>query len=352
MAENSKIEWTDHTVNFWWGCSKVSPACANCYAEALDARFHGRLDTSRPWTSAGRKAVHWGAGAPRLLRVEAAQKEAMRYQHRAEKQARRFRVFTNSMADFFEDRLDLDRPRAEALTTTRITPHLDWLILTKRPERIIGLLVRTLDLWKAEPSTITSRSMVEWLQAWIDGHPPANIWIGTTVENQEWADKRIPALLQVPAAVRFLSCEPLLGPVDLSGEYLKDQCGGEYPFPMLEDQFRTKRIDRLDWVICGGESGPKARPMHSDWARDLRDQCQAAGVPYLFKQWGQWIDASHSEFGRLPAGEIQHIRADGTFWDAVPESDDADCLTLKRVSKERAGRLLDGAEHNGVPVPA
>lgn len=318
MAENSKIEWTDHTVNFWWGCEKVSPACAHCYAEGQAARFH---------------PGHWGPGSLRWTRLTQARNEAIRYERKAVAQGRRFRVFTNSMSDFFEDRRDLDGARMEALDTIRQTPHLDWLILTKRPERIIELL------WIAANQAHTliypprGRDLHDWIHSWIsagiDGQVPANVWLGTTVENQEWADKRIPALLQVPAAVRFLSCEPLLGPVDLGGLILADRCGGVYPFPQLPSEFQTKRIDWLDWVICGGESGPHARPMHPDWARGLRDQCAAVGVPFLFKQWGEFAPA-------LPE-------------DNAANHEDKNAVVMHRLGKHAAGRLLDGVEHNGYP---
>jgi protein gp37 len=273
MAENSKIEWTHHTVNFWWGCTKVSPACVNCYAERTDARFNGQL------------ASHWGPDAPRLIRIEAAIKEALRYERRAAKEGRRFRVFTNSMSDFFEDRSDLDKARRVALDTMRQTPHLDWIILTKRPEMVMEMLQR------ARHDAGISLGFPDWLDDWLEGKAPANVWLGTTVEDQARADRRIPALLQVPAAVRFLSCEPLLGAVDLfkvprpDVAYFRAMGITGCISPKDEpDDFTWGMKQGIDWVICGGESGPNARPMHPDWARGLRDQCAAAGVPFFMKQ--------------------------------------------------------------------
>lgn len=328
MAENTKIEWCDHTVNFWWGCEKVSPACAHCYAERQDAHFH----PSPPWRERFQDekatASHWGQGAPRLLRVESAALEAMRYERQAEREGRRSRVFTNSMSDFFEDRRDLNFPRLLALDAIRCTPNLDWMILTKRPERIMDLLRR------AEAEAPGS-GLSDWLRAWIGWKAPANVWLGATVEDQERADQRVPALLQVPAAVRFLSCEPLLGPVDLSGEYLADLCGS-YPFPHLEDRFRTKRINRLDWIIAGGESGPRARPTHPDWFRGLRDQCAAAGVPFFFKQWGEWHPMNQGDIKRPSQCVV------GSF------PDDPHTFVAK-VGKKAAGRLLDGVLHDAYP---
>ncbi len=340
MAQDTKIAWCDHTVNFWWGCTKVSPACANCYAERQDAHFHPGI----PWKERfqGEKAgsSHWGPDAPRLLRVDAARREALRYERRAVAEGRRFRVFTNSMSDFFEDRRDLDGARLEALDVIRQTPHLDWLILTKRPEKIRELLTRAQNGIQADllvgnrpgPRLMELRS---WLYDWLDnGNAPANVWLGTTVEDQGRADQRIPALLQVPAAVRFLSCEPLLGPVDL-------RCVSPYHNPgggRLGLDALAPGAMHLDWVICGGESGPHARPMHPDWARGLRDQCAAAGVPFLFKQWGEWFPMGAG--GEWPGRN--NWRVAGSF------AHDPHQYIVK-TGKHAAGRLLDGVEHLAFP---
>jgi protein gp37 len=328
MAENSKIEWCDHTVNFWWGCTKVSPACLNCYAERQDAHFHPHLAPRDRFQ--GEKALpsHWGPEAPRLLRVEAATREAMRYERQAVAEGRRFRVFTNSMSDFFEDRRDLDQVRLQALDVIRRAPHLDWLILTKRPEAILGALKR------AERET-DSTGMSDWLRAWMgwEAFPqvPANVWIGTTVEAQGQAEQRMWDLIKVPAAVRFLSCEPLLGPLDLR---LMDNWVGYTPARNL-----------INWVICGGESGPGARPMHPSWARGLRDQCEAAGVPFLFKQWGEWAPATGDLWWNPLLGGPQFpVTAGGALTRAW-----GDGYGAVKIGKARAGRLLDGVEHNGYP---
>ena len=343
MAENTKIEWADHTVNFWWGCTKVSPACANCYAEGLDARFYGHDDVRGKAFSFGSR--HWGPDASRLIRTYAAGKEADRFQRRAEKEGRRFRVFTNSMSDFFEDRRDLDKARAEALMTIRCTPNLDWMVLTKRPEAILRLLTLVLNIWEAEPSTIASRSIIEWLERWISGDAPANVWLGATVEDQERADLRIPALLSVPARVRFLSCEPLLGPLDLG---LQDCWLGFTP---------TREL--LHWVICGGESGPRARPLHPSWARGLRDQCATGGVPFLFKQWGEWIGGTFdSRKGKMICESATSEEPIGRiFWTNPGEpavriwepKDHYWDHASARVGKMAAGRQLDGQLHDGYP---
>lgn len=328
MAENTAISWCDHTVNFWIGCSKVSPACMNCYAEGQATRFF---------------PGHWGSDAPRHLRVDAARLEAMRYERRAVKDGRRFRVFCASMSDFFEDRRDLDGARLEALDTIRQTPHLDWLVLTKRPDKIRDLLRNAM----ADAMDAGREELATWIDAWdFNRPPPANVWLGTTVEDQERADLRIPALLQVPAAVRFLSCEPLLGPVDLS------RASGPFqPFRSIWWDTKTSggrppQGHGIDWVICGGESGPKARPMHPDWARGLRDQCASAGVPFLMKQWGEWAPAMGDLWWHpLDGGPQFRTRAGGRDTHAFGDG----CYGAVRIGKKAAGRLLDGVEHHAFP---
>ena len=241
MGRDSKIEWTDHTFNPWIGCTKVSAGCKHCYAETrMDHRFG---------------QVKWGPGQERKRTSAANWKLPARWNKEAEGAARRPRVFCASLADVF----DPDVPtawRAELLTLIDDTPNLDWLLLTKRPELVRALLMEA------------SNGNV-----WDFRHMP-NVWLGTTVENQLSADERIPHLLGVWARVRFLSCEPLLGLVQLG------ICAGD-GFSFF-DYGLGAGFGHVDWVIAGGESGPNARPMHPDWARDLRDQCAAAGAPFLF----------------------------------------------------------------------
>jgi protein gp37 len=298
MAENSKIEWTDHTFNPWIGCTKVGPGCDNCYAEAReDKRLH---------------RVQWGPGKPRHrtktwgdpVKWNAAH-ESFYAQH-----GRRQRVFCASLADVFDNDVDPSW-RRDLFNLIRATPKLDWLLLTKR----IGNAVRMLP-WANEgaPGNMVAGGMI-W----------PNIWLGATVVNQEEADRDIPKLLATPAARRFLSMEPLLGPVELADNWLYG-AGTDEP--------------RVDWVIVGGESGHGARPMHPDWARGLRDQCEAAGVPFLFKQWGEWCP-----WGQQPAaytGPFDHTKA--SFQDF------GEGARMERIGKKAAGRLLDGRTHDGVPA--
>lgn len=257
MGKNSSIEWTHHTFNPWWGCAKVSPACKHCYAES--------------WAKRVGQAV-WGVESPRRFFSDAHWRDPLRWQAEAEKAQLTPRVFCASMADVFEDREDLVEHRARLFRLIERTPRLQWLLLTKRPEHAARL----------------SR-VAGWKGDW-----PRNVWAGTTVENQEYAEERIPHLIGLRARVRFLSCEPLLGPVDL-----------------------RQWLTSLDWVIAGGESGGKSRPMAAAWPAGVRDQCVKAGVAFHFKQWGDWapVDVTMRRLGKKHAGR----ELDGRTWDEVPE---------------------------------
>lgn len=314
MAENTSIEWTDHTFNPWWGCAKVSPGCANCYAEGVAERFAtGNL---------------WGKDADRKPASEKVWHDPLRWNRAAQKAGRRALVFCASMADVFEDRRDLDVPRERLWSLIRETPWLRWLLLTKRPENFHLL-----------PPEVA-----------------ALVGLGVSVENQDAADRRIPLLLQTPAAMRFVSCEPLLGPVDLEdvcvfkaatlGRYIDSVRGHIWGVSGYEGGGPPPNDDppdmaRLDWVICGGESGKGARPMHPDWARGLRDQCEAASVPFMLKQWGEWLPESCvPEDGYIPSG------ISTSTYGGVEYSTENSWL----VGKKRAGRLLDGREHLEFPA--
>lgn len=296
MAENSGIEWTDHTFNSWIGCTKVSPACDNCYAETLAT---GRL--GREWGphAARRRTKTWG--------------DPVRWNRQAEGATVRPRVFCASLADVFDNHRSI-RPewRRDLWALIDATPNLDWLLLTKRPQNIAKMVPLR----------------------WLAYDFPPHVWIGATVENQTEADRRIPHLLAAPARVRFLSCEPLLGPVNLeslalpNGERLDAVDGFHYDVCDRVTAWGSK----LDWVITGGESGGTARPSNPQWFRKLRDQCANAGVPFLFKQWGEWVSVSEVE------GPGRHH----TFEDG---------RTVRRIGKRRAGRTLDGVIHDGFPAP-
>jgi protein gp37 len=339
MAENTAIEWTDHTFNPWWGCQKVSPACDHCYAERDAKRFApGRVlwgvGSERrifdPATDSGRK--HWAAP------LKWAKNDPARL-------GRRPRVFCASMADW----LDLDAPIEEfvrLLDIIRLTPELDWLLLSKR----IGNLHRiaTAALVAGSTGNEPLRSwLVDW---WSNGKPPANVWLGATVVNQAEADRDIPKLLQVPAAVRFLSVEPMLGPIDLTAVTVGGG-HGHHEFDPIITGNALRRAEReaphLHWVIVGGESGPGARPMHPDWARSLRDQCAAAGVPFLFKQWGEWLPAKE---GHSITGKVLVLEGSAPFTYHPKWHDFADGQKVARIGKKAAGRQLDGRTHDGFPA--
>ena len=226
--------------------------------------------------------------------------------------------------------------------------YLDWLLVTKR----IGNAEKM--MWKARLSLVGSTRLV------IPKVLP-NVWIGATITNQAEADRDIPKLLEVPAAVRFLSMEPLLGPVDLYSAYLPcpnaelivmDPETGAHECCSDCDYTGTSSEMGIDWVIVGGESGPKARPMHPQWARDLRDQCAEAGVPFLFKQHGEWLatDFCDDDTAMIPSKSVVYVRLDGSFHDGSEGVDffGGDQETAW-VGKKAAGRLLDGVLHDGYP---
>lgn len=273
MAKHSKIEWTHHTFNPWWGCAKVSPACQHCYAEAWAKRVGSTV---------------WGKSAPRRFFGDVHWKEPLRWNREAEDEGVRRRVFCASMADVFERRAELHEWRDRLWKIIDSTPCLDWLLLTKRPHNVTA--------------------MAPWTSQW-----PENVWLGCTAENQTWADKRIPALLEIPARVRFLSCEPLLGPLDLARHLPLDP------------------VDGIHWVIAGGESGAHSRPMNPEWVRDLRNQCQQSGVAFHFKQWGHWVPEE-----LLTEQQRKVIVFDGH--------------RLAAAGKGKAGRTLDGRTWDEFPL--
>ncbi|MCI0555541.1 MAG: phage Gp37/Gp68 family protein [Anaerolineae bacterium] len=223
MAENSKIGWTDHTFNTHWGCEKVSPGCAHCYADAFDHRLGMN---------------HWGKNAPRRFFGEKHWREPLKWNREAKALGVIKKVFSNSMSDICEKRPDLDAPREKVFQMAEETEWLIWMFLTKRPENIYPMMP------------------AHWRR-----RPPQNVWWGTTVEGQPYVKPRGDALLSVPAPVHFFSHEPLLTPVYLDGL-------------------------RPEWGIVGGESGPLCRPMELEWARSLRDQYKEIGSAFFMKQLG------------------------------------------------------------------
>lgn len=376
MGEGTGIEWATDTWNPVIGCAKVSPACTHCYAETYAAQRLGRPELwrgERHVTSAST----WGLPE--------------RVERRAARDGVRARLFVASLSDVFEDHPVWagQSPwwpeyslRTAALHKLANLRHTDVLLLTKRPENIPGMVP------------------IAWLRP---GEWPAHVWVGTTVEDQQRADERIPHLLRVPARVRFLSVEPMLGPVNFAPWFVNvrhqrhAETGEtrritEYEGAVLDGDAPTTNYGctspghrkPIDWVIAGGESGPKARPAHPNWFRSLRDECAAAGVPFLFKQWGEWaplsgagLDLDGRDAGlyasnrKAEDGEDQGLvdelygrrctvptlvlRADGRHVDVGdPTAFRSDLpgwpvVQAFRIGKKRAGRELDGVTHDAVP---
>lgn len=346
MSANTKIEWATHTFNPWEGCQKVGAGCDNCYAEARNARF------------AGGTSINWGPGAPRRRTSEANWKLPLRWNaaHDAffSQYGHRQRVFCSSLADVFDNAVD-PQWLGDLFELIQRTPNLDWLLLTKRIGNWKSRMQAVLDSFGSRiPPTPRPKSVsdeeadsMNWIDAWMrnDVDPiPANVWIGATICTQEEADRDIPKLLTVPAAKRFLSMEPLLGPVSFEGMFASSNPADG-----------TNVLEELDWVIVGGESGPDARPMHPDWARSLRDQCVAAGVPFLFKQWGEWSPGHITPCGtpgRFAVMRTKGLYGDSTlFCDEYPRAFTSFGATVvSRVGKVKAGRFLDNRTWDEVPV--
>lgn len=414
MADQTGIEWADSTFNPWMGCSRVSPACDHCYAERDTARF-GR--------------VGWGQGVPRVRTAEANWRKPLRWNARSfwqcadcgwrgdtprvdhadedapggtgiacpaclqrDVRPARRRVFCASLADVFDNEVD-PQWRADLVHLIFKTPHLDWLLLTKRIGNAKGMLeqaVASLSLGNHSWEHQSSRGF-------------RHVWLGATICNQEEADRDVPKLLATPAAVRFLSIEPMLGPVNLEkwldpwtcadccyhggesdcGPDGCEECGAEKAFESsdvcsecgADDNSAQPACPRcgshrsysrdygfmfknppetVRWVIVGGESGPHARPIHPRWVRNLRDQCAAHGVPFLFKQWGEWRPPGDGEEFDTGRGRAQKVPAfivstDGTVSCFENEHNRLDGKAMLRVGRRLAGRELDGRTHSAWP---
>ena len=347
MAETSKIEWTDATWNPITGCTLVSEGCRHCYAAQLAAtrlRSHPSREGLARVNAAGEAKF---TGEVRLN--EQWLDQPLRWR-------RPRKVFVCAHGDLFHEAVP-DEWIDRVFAAMALAPQHTFQVLTKRPEHMAAyLLQHDVGLrWQH----IASRDIeggdfgdpIEWTKC---GLP--NVWLGTSVEDQPTADARIPHLLAAPAAVRFLSAEPLLGPVDLTKIYPKIFAARANALTGIwrwDGGPSRPESPRLDWVIVGGESGRHARPMHPDWARSLRDQCQAAGVPFFFKQWGEWKNGS--DF----ADDAQVVLRDSrVFANKMGAAVDADRVRpisglhptlMRRVGKKASGRLLDGRTWDEMP---
>ncbi|MES5483610.1 phage Gp37/Gp68 family protein [Bradyrhizobium sp. INPA03-11B] len=359
MVSRSPIEWTEQTWNPIVGCSIVSPGCTNCYAMTMAARIDKmtlqshyagltkKVNGKQAWTGKLALAGDYAFHAPLRRRKPTT-------------------YFVNSMGDLFHEDCP-DEWIDKVFAVMALTPHHTYQVLTKRAKRMRDYFTARSEakrnsLIAEAAAAIANHDKRASELHYLAGHnwslaewPIPNVWLGVSTERQKEADDRIPELLATPAAVRFVSAEPLLGPVDLSILHGPDSAPVGHP---LVDIGALRLIEGLDWVIVGGESGRGARPMSIQWARELRDQCARAGVSFFFKQWGEWRPAgSHraGDPGRFAFGDYEYDRTAMVQVDGYPRQFTmfGARSTMQRVGKKAAGRLLDGVEHNGFPkVPA
>ena len=391
MADKTGIEWADATWNPIVGCSIVSPGCTNCYAMQMAARIERMTDPTHHSIGASPRDTHYrGTTQPSKAGPVWTGKLALVPDHILTQPLRWKKpraIFVNSMGDLFHE----DTPDEWIDKVFAIMALAHWhtfLVLTKRAERMQRYL--------------TAGRGLKWIDAmrpyagWPEGQGGMlkttnmaleNVWLGVSTERQAEADERIPLLLATPAAKRFISAEPLLGAIDLRA--LKPDFGApdeeHWRYNALsgghyyrdDERFIISGdgppLETLDWVIAGGESGKDARPMHPDWARGLRDQCAAAGVPFFFKQWGEWKEWRHDVDGPYVeeigdeeaeaaaatiAREVQTpgwLTPSGHFYRSPEAFEAADGdepgRVMERIGKRAAGRLLDGVEHSERPQP-
>jgi protein gp37 len=336
MGETTGISWADGTFNIAIGCEKISEACAHCYAERdMENPKYGR-----------RFKGAWGPEKFRYMLSDGYWKKPLSWQRKLEKEGRRMRVFASSLCDIFENHALIDAQRARLFELIQKTPNIDWLLLTKRIERAASL----------------------WPWPSLE-EVPKNIWIGTTVENQRRAVERIPWLLRIAAWRHFISCEPLLGSIGLiSGIGGTQWLGGQRGCAGMHHGIGTPECPAelhhhhdalcgpgIDWIIAGGESGPDAMPTNPNWVRFLETQARLNGVPFHFKQWGEWRPA-------LPGEEISthngKARKPPLFIDCnghvhcCQEAAGPNAVPMVMVGKKKAGRLLEGQLYDAIPDSA
>ncbi|MBB4952729.1 protein gp37 [Agrobacterium vitis] len=369
MADKTKIEWSDATWNPITGCSVISPGCTNCYAMKL-AGTRMKNEPSRAGLTTPSKAGPVWNGQVRFNEQWLTQPLQW---------SKPRMVFVCAHADLFHESVP-DEWIEKIFAVMALAPQHTFQVLTKRPERMreylmghethyritskAGRMALSMNMAIDYPLKVThspSRKYPKGIEINLSNWPQPNVWLGVSVEDQRRAEERIPILLDTRAAVRWVSAEPLLGSIDL--RQINQPNGGFGPYwidalspgtmgwfsdeaatkPMEADPLGFSALPALDWVVVGGESGPNARPMHPDWARSLRDQCAAAGVPLLFKQWGEFGPAFGSDLmptGLPWSGLDQRAVANGT---ATAEQ------ACRKLGKRKSGRLLDGVEHNGFP---
>lgn len=345
MSDKTGIEWTDATWNPLVGCSVKSPGCKNCYAMPMAHRIQAMSKASGRSTHYEGTTRDTANGPVFSGRINLAPPHIL---NQPLNWKRPRVIFVNSMSDLFHENVPWNWID-EIFTVMAECPQHIFQILTKRSARMRDYILNFTERRK----DFDCHSGLDWCK-W----PLPNVWLGVSVEDQKRADERIPDLLETPAAVRFLSCEPLLGPLDLTRIDL-DGYSEIYPLKGTtdcedDDGNKTPDLPSLDWVIVGGESGPDARPMHPHWARTIRDQCQAEAVPFFFKQWGEWrppgpneyFNTAHGRAGKPPAFLVSK---DGTVH-CFLESSGVDAHSMLKVGKKAAGRTLDGRTHEDFPV--
>ena len=413
MATTTSIEWADKTWSPIIGCDRVSPGCDSCYAITT---AHIRTSNPHPAIAAAfAGTTHKNNGridwTGRINQLEDRLTQPLSWKKPA-------KVFVNSQSDLFHKNVDTDFI-AKVFAIMALTPQHTYQVLTKRHARMRAVLTDTCTCGNGHAPGTHLRSRMAWAVSKANPNripgvpndaeqrvndapwPLPNAWLGVSVENQKWADIRIPALLDTPAAIRFLSCEPLLGPIDLFGPivpgrgrpkltYWLDGRPGWGP-EQTDDRGRIYQQiavgPRIDWVIVGGESGRKARAMHPDWARSLRDQCTTADIPYFFKQWGEWgpapfivrvcdphtgwqgtdeelaaakADSEARGATHVHTGHSRDENGERSYWlheighkpwslerVGLPEGTAA----IRRWGKKRAGRELDGRTWDQFPTP-
>lgn len=364
----TSIEWTERVWNPFAGCSVLSPGCTNCYAMKMARRIEA--------CNAGLRQGHGGsphyAGTTKIVngsavwtgKIGVASDDVLTAPLRRKKPTT---YFVNSMSDLFHENVP-DEAIDKVFAVMALTPQHTYQILTKRSARMRAYCSA---FSEGKRSVISAGSEIRGsiIGAVLRGEPARvqplpNVWLGVSTERQKEADERIPDLLATPAAVRFISAEPLLSEIDLTVIRWRDE-DAEVRANVLTGEAWVENSDsasaytdaadgntRIDWVIAGGESGPGARPMHPDWVRSLRDQCAAAGSAFFFKQWGEYLPE-----GQFDAAHFQWAPGTGAtvhWWQPEPPRGEplADAACSVHVGKKAAGRLLDGAVHDGTPEAA
>lgn len=317
----TKIEWTNRTWNPVVGCSKISEGCKNCYAEKMAGRLSNMKHSHHKYS----QVVRWGQHPKTDMYYGLQEWSGEIYFDNNSidaplKWKKPSMIFVCSMGDLFHESVTFCKILSVFIIMEKCPQHT-FQILTKRPERMVEFYKMYKD------TSLFNNGYIE------------NIWFGVTAENQEQANKRIAQLDQIPAIEKFVSIEPMLSAISIS-EALQNAASYKYAFSMVMEGGNIKKC--ISWVICGGETGHNARPMHPDWVRSLRDECAASNVPFFFKGWGEWIDNQHSNSCEISLSKFLDAKK-YTFGTGISSTD------VRKVGKKASGRLLDGVIHDAFP---